>query len=254
MGSRCHGNDEGEPGMGSRCYGNDGGGAWDGFPLSRERRGGAGESPSPRIEYGAGSASAVTPASAGAGSRRGPGGGIGEYEAFISINIMLGAGGRLNPQGPPCQSRLGRVTPVPQLSQSRPHGGFDETEQHRRNSSPAGCAGLGGPRGGAASCGECGPRGQAPNVPPVFSALYDHTEMCLRTRQPGVNIGDALSRPPTLTRTHSRVRQHADLQPRGARTRRRSTSTLRPASSAPRPPWTTRIRMVEATATATATW
>ena len=67
---------------------------------------------------------------------------------------MLGAGGRLNPQGPPCQSRLGRVTPVPQLSQSRLHGGFDETEQHRRNSSPAGCAGPGGPRGGPAPCGK----------------------------------------------------------------------------------------------------
>ena len=37
----------------------------------------------------------------------GPGGVIGDYETPIPIDIMWGASGSLNPQGPPCQSRLG---------------------------------------------------------------------------------------------------------------------------------------------------
>ena len=71
---------------------------------------------------------------------------------------------------------------------------------------------------------------------------------------PGVNIGAPISATDDdETSDDEGVRQHADLHLEGTMTRHRSTSTLRPDSSSPRPRWTTRIRVAEPIATPTTT-
>ena len=112
---------------------------------------------------------------------------FGDYETLILVDILWGTGRRLNPLGPPCQSRLGRVTPVPLLSQSRPHGDSMKLNNTVVTLALVGVLALAALAGGLLPAG---------NVVHAADPEFDSDTFSRRVDEntpPGVNIGAPIS-------------------------------------------------------------